>query len=102
MERLERQAGARVRSIEHAHNRFGYYVFFENNKAAFIEEGAMWDGQFQPSPDPFCVSCGEVHGPSFKDYANRCSNTVMKIWESARKVYWHRHSQRQALQSIKG
>lgn len=93
--RLEDEAGSRIKSVSQDPKRIGYLVEFWNSKMAFIDYLAVSTnysgGSLYHFEDSVCVSCGESHIETKFDFAERCENKLKKIWENARKVYWHRY-----------
>lgn len=95
-ERIEHFYGKKVRSINRNVCTANMEIlFWDNTYIEFAEYEVLPDNPvFKKNPASFCTSCGELRHAKIAsfDLLGRCSTTVKKIWNSARKVYWHRYS----------
>ena len=87
IEYIEHITQRKVLSIKQDNASFRKLVVFTDGTCLYIEQGV----NIEPLPKSICASCGEDSHCGCLDFAGRCEVKLKKIWESAKKCYWHRY-----------
>ena len=91
IDRIEAFVGKRVISWHHCENIMAIHILFEGGLVGEISSGESIESIRFVEDKSFCLSCGEKHPAGYYDFADRCYNTIKKIWEGVRKCFWHRY-----------